>query len=92
MEPLGGDRWQLKVKLPSGVFPYKFIMDDHWSYDADLQTQFDGDNTNNVADVVPFGIGERELAARDRILSDGGLLTGEEQDRMLKMMLPHLAV
>lgn len=55
MEHVGGDVWELRRTLPPGCFPFKFIMDGSWSYDADLFTVYDGENTNNVVEVIPAG-------------------------------------
>lgn len=59
-------------------YPYKFIMDGVWSYDADKWMVQDGDNINNVVEVLPEAAGTEAKAARQRILSTGGLLTDAE--------------
>lgn len=82
MNNVGGDTWALERTLPPGAFPFKFIMDGVWSYDVDLQTAYDGENTNNVATVVPKGMRDAELAARARVMAPGGRLTEEEAARL----------
>lgn len=59
-------------------YPYKFIMDGVWSFDADKQTVQDGDNVNNVVEVLPQDASEQAMASRRRLLSTGGLLTDDE--------------
>ena len=82
MESLGRDRWQLQRTLQPGRYPYKFIMDGVWSYDADLPLVDDGDNINNVVEVVPPELGESDLLARARVLKSGGRLTHAEARRL----------
>jgi hypothetical protein len=82
MRNAGNDRWELQRTLPAGTFPFKFIMDGVWSYDADLFLIFDGENTNNAVVVYPKGLSDADLRARERILRDGGLLTPGEQRRL----------
>lgn len=82
MQKVGFDTWELERNLPPGRFPFKFIMDGVWSYDADLQTVWDGENTNNVAEVAPRGMSAAELAARQRVMAPGGRLTEEEAARL----------
>jgi hypothetical protein len=42
----------LKLKLPEGVYEYKFIVDDVWAYDGDKPTRDDGHgNINNYLSV-----------------------------------------
>lgn len=53
-------------------------MDGVWSYDADKWMVQDGDNINNVVEVLPEAAGTEAKAARQRILSTGGLLTDAE--------------
>lgn len=87
MTKVGADTWELKRTLPPGVFPYKFVMDGFWSYDADLPTLFDGENTNNIVDVVPNGLSDAQLVARKRVLREGGRLTKEEAQRLRAFVL-----
>lgn len=82
MRSVGADVWAATRTLPPGTFPFKFVMDETWSYDADLYTVADGGNINNAVVVVPVGLSEADLAARDRVLADGGRLTEREQARL----------
>lgn len=59
-------------------YPYKFIMDGVWSYDADKWLVADGDNVNNVVEVLPRDASPEATAARQRLLTTGGLLTEDE--------------
>jgi len=44
--------WKLTVKLPPGVYTYKFIVDGVWCYDMQKETTRDADgNVNNVVRV-----------------------------------------
>jgi hypothetical protein len=78
MSNVGGDCWELHTVLPPGCYPYKFIMDGIWSYDADLPTRVDGDNINNVEEVLPEGMTEQVMCARERVLKPNGRLTPQE--------------
>jgi hypothetical protein len=82
MELVGPDRWQLKRQLMPGRYPYKFVMDGTWSYDIDLPLMHDGENTNNVVSVVPSGLSQAEIAARERVLTPDGRLLDDELARI----------
>lgn len=53
-------------------------MDGVWSYDVDKHTFYDGENTNNIVEVLPKAAGREAMAARRRLLSPGGELTDGE--------------
>ena len=82
MTNVGGDVWELRRTLPPGCFPFKFVMDGVWSYDIDMHTVFDGENTNNVAEVIPAGMTEATMYARERVLKPDGRLTADEQAQL----------
>ena len=69
----------LERELPVGKFNYKFIFDNRWSYSAYHPTILDGDNINNYVEVMGNMTDPKVNAARDRLLSEAGYLTGEEQ-------------
>eukprot|EP00892_Ulva_mutabilis_P010884 jgi/Ulvmu1/8168/UM040_0065.1 len=73
-----GDTWSVQRELLPGKYPYKFIMDGVWSFDMDKQTICDGENINNVVEVLPQDAGQEAMAARRRLLSPGGELTDDE--------------
>ena len=77
-----GDTWVIERSLLPGKYPYKFVMDGVWSYDIDMATTFDGENTNNYEEVFALGLTEADQKARKRLLSDGGVLTPEELGRL----------
>jgi hypothetical protein len=77
-----GDTWSVTRTLLPGVYPFKYIMDGVWSYDADQYTVVDGFNINNVIEVQPVGLSKDQAAARARVLKSGGKLTDAEFARL----------
>lgn len=73
-----GDTWSVTRTLLPGVYPFKYVMDDMWSYDIDQYTVVDGFNVNNVVEVQPTGLSKDQAAARARVLKSGGKLTDAE--------------
>jgi Glycogen recognition site of AMP-activated protein kinase len=86
MAHLKNDTWTLTRTLPPGRYPYKFIMDGVWSYDADLPTIDDGDNINNAAEVIPPDDSDADRFARARILESGVRLTKGEAERLREFL------
>ena len=76
----------LKLKLPEGIYEYKFIVDDVWAYDGDKPTRDDGHgNINNYLSVkmekTESGRGTKSkttaTASRD---SDAGYISDTESE------------
>lgn len=79
-------RYTLERDLPVGKFGYKFIFDDRWTYSADHPTLDDGGNINNYVEVVGNISNPKINAARDRLLSEGGLLESGERGAIKKWL------
>ena len=79
-------RYTLERELPVGKFGYKFIFDDRWTYSADHPTLDDGGNINNYVEVVGNMSNPKINAARDRLLSEDGLLESEERGAIIKWL------
>lgn len=79
-------RFVLERNLPVGKFGYKFIFDDRWTYSADHPTLDDGGNINNYVEVMGNMSNPKINAARDRLLSEDGLLESEERDALIKWL------
>jgi hypothetical protein len=82
-----GDSWSTVRTLLPRVYPFKYIMDGHWSYDADQQTVSDGNNINNVVEVLPQCLSRSQKAARARVLRQGGALTADKLARVRELLL-----
>ncbi|KAK9909066.1 hypothetical protein WJX75_006695 [Coccomyxa subellipsoidea] len=68
--------------LPPGRYPYKFIMDGHWTYSADHPTFTEGDHTNNYVDVSSTTTSPAADEARERLMSETGSLIPEERQKL----------
>ena len=79
-------RYVLERELPVGKFGYKFIFDDRWTYSADHPTLDDGGNINNYVEVVGNTSDPKINAARNRLLSEDGLLESEERGAIIKWL------
>ena len=79
-------RYILERDLPVGKFGYKFIFDDRWTYSADHPTLDDGGNINNYVEVVGNVSNATINTARDRLLSEDGLLESEERGAIIKWL------
>ena len=79
-------RFELERELPVGKFPYKFIFDDVWTYSADHPTLLDGDSINNYVEVVGNMSNSKINAARQRLLSEEGLMEQEERDTIINWL------
>lgn len=79
-------RYILERELPVGTFGYKFIFDDRWTYSADHPTFNDGGNINNYVEVVGNMSNPKINAARERLLSEDGLLESEERGEIIEWL------
>ena len=75
-------RYTLEQPLPTGVFPYKFVVDGRWTVSADRPMMMNGDNLNNYVCVVGDTSDPGVNAARARLLSEECPLTPSEQERL----------
>ena len=69
-----------------GKFGYKFVFDDRWTYSADHPTLDDGGNINNYVEVMGNMSSPEINAARNRLLSEEGLLETAERDSLVKWL------
>ena len=76
-------RFELGRDLPVGKFAYKFIFDDVWTYSADHPTLLDGGNINNYVEVMGNMSNPKINAARNRLLSEEGLMEEEERNTII---------
>ena len=76
-------RFELGRDLPVGKFAYKFIFDDVWTYSADHPTLLDGGNINNYVEVMGNMSNPQINAARNRLLSEEGLMEEEERNTII---------
>ena len=72
--------------LPPGKFQFKFIWDGVWGPCLDHLTMVDGDNLNNYIIVPDADMGKEAAAARRRIRSADGDLTGDERETIRKAL------
>ena len=79
-------RYVLHRELPVGKFAYKFIFDDKWTYSADHPTLLDGGNINNYVEVIGNMSDPNINAARDRLLSEEGLLEDGERSTLVQRL------
>ena len=75
--------FELGRDLPVGKFAYKFIFDDVWTYSADHPTLLDGGNINNYVEVMGNMSNPKINAARNRLLSEEGLMEEEERNTII---------
>ena len=65
----------------------QFIFDDnHWSTSADHPTVLDGDSLNNYVSVSGDMSNPGVNAARERLLTEGGLLRDGERERLMQWL------
>lgn len=76
-------RFVLQRELPVGKFAYKFILDDVWTYSADHPTLLDGASINNYVEVMGNMSYPKINAARNRLLSEEGMMKVEERDTII---------
>ncbi|GFR41929.1 hypothetical protein Agub_g2722 [Astrephomene gubernaculifera] len=81
-------RMVLRRALQPGKYPYKFIVDGHWTYSADHPTVQDGNNINNVLEVMGRSLPPELCAAQERLLSPGGDLTQDERQHLGELLCP----
>jgi protein-tyrosine phosphatase len=102
--PRAGGRLEVTRNLLPGRYPFKFVLDGTWAASLDYPTYQDGDNVNNVLEVLPRdesssggGGGKGALsaeeaakraAARDRLSAPGGTLTPEERLELADLLCP----
>ena len=79
-------RYVLDRQLPVGKFAYKFIFDERWTYSADHPTLLDGGNINNYVEVMGNMSNPKINAARERLLSEEGLMEKEERDNIVQWL------
>lgn len=79
-------RFELERDLPVGKFAYKFIFDEVWTYSADHPTLLDGGNINNYVEVMGNMSNPKINAARERLLSEQGLLEQEERETIINWL------
>jgi len=79
-------RFELERELPIGKFPYKLIFDDVWTYSADHPTLLDGDSINNYVEVVGNMSNSKINAARQRLLSEEGLMEQKERETIVNWL------
>ena len=80
---LKSQRFELGRDLPVGKFAYKFIFDDVWTYSAVHPTLLDGGNINNYVEVMGNMSNPKINAARNRLLSEEGLMEEEERNTII---------
>jgi hypothetical protein len=91
-------RLEVTRRLMPGRYPFKFVLDGQWAASLDYPTVLDGDNVNNVLEVLPRDEAEggaltpeeaaRRAAQRDRLTGPGGRLTDEERMELAAMLCP----
>jgi hypothetical protein len=83
-------RLETTRRLLPGRYPFKFVLDGRWAASHDYPTIQDGDNLNNVLEVLPRDeVGGVERAAqRDRLSTVGGKLTEEERMELAALLCP----
>jgi protein-tyrosine phosphatase len=99
--PRMGGRLEVTRRLLPGRYPFKFVLDGAWAASLDYPVVQDGDNVNNVLEVLPrdevSGGGKgalsaedaaRRAAQRDRLSAPGGTLTDEERLELAMLLCP----
>lgn len=81
-------RMVLRRTLQPGKYPYKFVVDGNWTYSMDHPTVQDGNNINNVLDVLGRALPDDLMLAQQRLLRPGGDLTQEERAELRSLLCP----
>ncbi|KXZ48593.1 hypothetical protein GPECTOR_26g496 [Gonium pectorale] len=84
----GTGRLVLRRMLQPGTYPYKFVVDGNWTYSADHPTIKDGNNINNILEVMGRSVPEHLAFAQQRLLAPGGDLTEQERAELRGMLCP----
>mmetsp|Transcript_2128 Transcript_2128/g.3418 ORF Transcript_2128/g.3418 Transcript_2128/m.3418 type:complete len:176 (-) Transcript_2128:222-749(-) len=77
-----------KRDIYPGAYQYKLIVDGHWTYSADHPTAKDGENINNVLEVIPRSMDMDAVQKQVRYLSEDCRLTADEKDELVMLLSP----
>eukprot|EP00238_Polyblepharides_amylifera_P012711 CAMPEP_0196587502 /NCGR_PEP_ID=MMETSP1081-20130531/57641_1 /TAXON_ID=36882 /ORGANISM="Pyramimonas amylifera, Strain CCMP720" /LENGTH=349 /DNA_ID=CAMNT_0041909699 /DNA_START=329 /DNA_END=1378 /DNA_ORIENTATION=+ len=76
--------FELRTELPTGMFVYKFVVDDDiWLHSEDSPTSQEGDNVNNVIEVLPT---TPESGPYKYLMADGAEITLEDREIIRNFM------
>lgn len=87
LQPDAGTRkMSITRQLMPGRYPFKFIVDDRWTYSADHPTYQDGHNINNYIEVVPRVADYDVSIKQNRLLAPTAYLTEEDRAKLRQLL------